>query len=52
MSPWITSDAAPLPTGRRIGFFLVTLAAFLLDILTIVPGPEARDGVILITLKK
>ncbi|GGK71452.1 sensor histidine kinase [Ornithinimicrobium pekingense] len=44
MSLWITSGAAPLPTGRRIGFVLVTLAAFLLDLLTVIPGPEGRDG--------
>ena len=44
MSPWITSGAPPLPAGRRVGFVLVTLAAFLLDILTIIPGASERQG--------
>ncbi len=39
-----TLDPAPRRLARTLGFVAVTLAAFALDVLTIIPGPEHRDG--------
>jgi signal transduction histidine kinase len=44
MSRWTSTTTRPLPTGRRLGFFLVTLAAFAIDALTVVPDQHERDG--------
>lgn len=44
MPPWFSGDVRPLPAGRRVGFFLVTVAALVLDLLTIIPPAQGRDG--------
>lgn len=44
MPLWSTNAAAPLSNGRRLGFVLVTLAAFVIDALTVIPDRPERTG--------
>src|SRR5690606_38391102 len=39
-----STRVAPLPLGRSLGFTLVTVVAFVLDALTVIPRAQDRDG--------